>query len=125
MPRGDGTGPAGMGPMTGRAAGYCAGYSVPGFMNPYGGRGMGMAWGRGGGWGMGMAWRRGWGRGGSDFWPGAYAPAPYGPPTYGQPAWSAPSREDETEMLRSQADWLKGQMDAVNERIQELEKEQD
>ena len=37
MPRGDGTGPAGMGPMTGRAAGYCAGYSVPGFANPIGG----------------------------------------------------------------------------------------
>lgn len=34
MPGGDGTGPAGMGPMTGRAAGYCAGYPVPGFMNP-------------------------------------------------------------------------------------------
>lgn len=34
MPRGDGTGPAGMGPMTGRAAGYCAGYQSPGFMNP-------------------------------------------------------------------------------------------
>jgi hypothetical protein len=38
MPRGDRTGPAGMGPMTGRAAGYCAGYPAPGFMNPYGGR---------------------------------------------------------------------------------------
>ena len=38
MPLGDGTGPAGMGPMTGRAAGYCVGYPVPGFMNPYGGR---------------------------------------------------------------------------------------
>ena len=34
MPRGDGTGPTGMGPMTGRAAGFCAGYSVPGYMNP-------------------------------------------------------------------------------------------
>ena len=34
MPRGDGTGPMGFGPMTGRAAGYCAGYSVPGYMNP-------------------------------------------------------------------------------------------
>ncbi|MEW6379550.1 MAG: DUF5320 domain-containing protein [bacterium] len=30
MPRGDGTGPTGMGPMTGRAAGFCAGFSVPG-----------------------------------------------------------------------------------------------
>jgi hypothetical protein len=38
MPRGDGSGPAGMGPMTGRAAGHCAGYGVPGYMNPYGGR---------------------------------------------------------------------------------------
>jgi len=36
MPFGDGTGPAGMGPMTGRAAGFCAGYSVPGYMNHVG-----------------------------------------------------------------------------------------
>ena len=125
MPGGDGTGPGGMGPMTGRAAGYCAGYPVPGFMNPYGGRGMGMAWGRGGGGGMGMAWRRGWGRG----WgaaPGGYAPAPYAPPAYGpSPFWRAPSREEELETLRGQADWLKGEMEAVSERIQELEKEQD
>ncbi len=35
MPRGDGTGPAGMGPMTGRAAGYCAGSNAPGFANPF------------------------------------------------------------------------------------------
>lgn len=42
MPRGDRTGPAGMGPMTGRAAGYCAGYPAPGYMNPYsGGPGLG------------------------------------------------------------------------------------
>ena len=38
MPFGDGTGPAGFGPMTGRAAGFCAGYSVPGYMNPMRGR---------------------------------------------------------------------------------------
>jgi len=38
MPRGDGTGPAGLGPMTGRAAGFCAGYPVPGYMNPVAGR---------------------------------------------------------------------------------------
>jgi hypothetical protein len=39
MPAGDGTGPFGLGPMTGRAAGYCAGYPVPGYMNPVFGRG--------------------------------------------------------------------------------------
>ncbi|RKY23605.1 MAG: hypothetical protein DRP62_05580 [Planctomycetota bacterium] len=38
MPGGDRTGPAGMGPMTGRAAGFCAGYPVPGYMNPAMGR---------------------------------------------------------------------------------------
>jgi len=38
MPGGDGTGPAGLGPMTGRTAGFCAGYPVPGFANPVGAR---------------------------------------------------------------------------------------
>jgi hypothetical protein len=36
MPFGDRTGPAGMGPMTGRAAGFCAGFPAPGYMNPFG-----------------------------------------------------------------------------------------
>jgi len=38
MPLGDGTGPAGLGPMTGRAAGFCAGFPMPGYMNPAVGR---------------------------------------------------------------------------------------
>jgi len=38
MPAGDGTGPMGLGPRTGRAAGYCAGYGVPGYLNPMPGR---------------------------------------------------------------------------------------
>ena len=33
MPRGDGTGPMGMGAMTGRGAGNCVGYAAPGFVN--------------------------------------------------------------------------------------------
>ena len=49
MPFGDGTGPRGMGPMTGRRAGYCAGFAVPGFANPAGGR-------------LGLGFGRGWGR---------------------------------------------------------------
>ena len=58
MPRGDKTGPYGAGPMTGRAAGYCAGYTVPGYMNTGGGysRGYGRGWGRG----FGRGWGRGW-----------------------------------------------------------------
>ncbi len=34
MPRGDRTGPNGMGPMTGRGLGYCTGSSTPGFTTP-------------------------------------------------------------------------------------------
>jgi len=38
MPDGDRTGPAGRGSITGRGAGFCAGYGVPGYANPgYGG----------------------------------------------------------------------------------------
>jgi hypothetical protein len=39
MPFGNGTGPVGLGPMTGRAAGFCAGYPAPAYMNPAGARG--------------------------------------------------------------------------------------
>ncbi|MCD6407961.1 DUF5320 domain-containing protein [bacterium] len=56
MPWGDGTGPLGLGPMTGRAAGYCAGFPVPGYMNPWGLRGFGFGFGRG----FGRGWGRGW-----------------------------------------------------------------
>ena len=52
MPRGDRTGPEGMGPMTGRGAGFCAGYEAPGYLNPMAGSGLGRR-GRAGG-------RRGW-----------------------------------------------------------------
>lgn len=38
MPGGDGTGPMGWGPRSGRAAGYCSGYSRPGYANPFPGR---------------------------------------------------------------------------------------
>ncbi len=46
MPRGDGTGPLGMGPISGRGAGYCAGYTFnnPAFEN-YTNKGFG--WSRG------------------------------------------------------------------------------
>ncbi|MGM0472161.1 MAG: DUF5320 domain-containing protein [Bacillota bacterium] len=60
MPRGDGTGPEGLGPQTGRAAGYCAGFDVPGYANGRPrqglarGRRRGAASGRGLGRGRGM-----------------------------------------------------------------------
>ena len=49
MPGGNGTGPLGLGPKTGRGAGFCAGHPNPGHINPQPGRGSirGFGFGRG------------------------------------------------------------------------------
>lgn len=122
MPGGDRTGPAGMGPMTGRAAGYCAGYEVPGFMNAVPGGGRGMAWGRGGGFGRGL----GLGFRGGRRWAAPYGyPAPYAAAPAPQAAYGAgPSTQQELDMLKEQADYLQNNLEGVRERIQELEKNQ-
>lgn len=130
MPGGDRTGPAGMGPMTGRGAGYCAGYSVPGFMNPIPGRGF---WGGGGwgcGWGGGGRGRRnwfyatgvpGWARFGAGFpaWGGAAYGTPYAP--FYPPYPAAPSPEQEIDSLRGQAEYLEDTLDGIKRRIEEIE----
>jgi hypothetical protein len=46
MPRGDRTGPTGLGPLTGRGAGFCAGFKVPGYANLIVGCGLGFGRGR-------------------------------------------------------------------------------
>jgi len=113
MPRGDGTGPSGMGSMTGRAAGYCAGYNRPGFANPGLGGGYGM------GRGMGRGLRRGLGRGfgrGFGYYPNA--PAYYGAPVN----WTAPTKDQELEMLKQQASNFEQNLEDIKKRIGELEK---
>ena len=114
MPRGDGTGPAGMGPMTGRAAGFCAGFGVPGYANPVGGRGY---WGRGGGFGRGRGF--GWGRAGYGIpaWDAAgYPSAPY-PAPFAQ----APTPENELAELKQQADYFQDSLDEIKKRMEELD----
>ena len=130
MPGGDGTGPAGMGPMTGRAAGYCAGYAVPGFMNPIPGRGMGggrgMGWGRGRGWGWQAAYGRPPAGAQGAYAAGAYAPGAYGPqPPYGAAAYTPPmSQEAELDALRAQADYFTSALEEIRKRTEELESAQ-
>jgi hypothetical protein len=109
MPGGDRTGPRGFGPMTGRRAGYCAGYDRPGFDTPgfdtphpgygerYGGRGGGHGW---------RHWYHatgvpGWRRGG-------YEPAP----------------EGELAVLKNESEWLKSRIEAIDRRIEELERKE-
>ena len=124
MPGGDGTGPAGMGPMTGRAAGYCAGYSVPGFMNPISGGGY---WGRGGGRGRrnwyyatGMP---GWARAaqGMPAWGGVPPAVPSAP--YGAPYAPQMPQEQELEVLKSQAEYFQNALEEIQKRVEELNAE--
>ena len=109
MPAGDRTGPQGMGPRTGRGAGYCAGNDSPGYANQGFGSGYGSGFGRG--FGRGTFGRRTFGRRGfrnfhhASGYPGgmgygAYPPAPM-------------TSEQEQDMLKSQEAWLQEQLDAV------------
>jgi hypothetical protein len=117
MPGGDRTGPIGAGPRTGRAAGYCAGYGLPGYANPIGGRGFGF--GRGFGRGLGRGFRgggwfgRGWGAG-EPYMAGLPYPSPY---YYG---YTAPA-VDEMDELRSQEKYFSTVLKALRKRIEALE----
>ncbi|MEW6163347.1 MAG: DUF5320 domain-containing protein [Nitrospirota bacterium] len=131
MPFGDRTGPLGLGPRTGRAMGYCAGFPGPGYMNPVPGRGwfgFGRGWGRGRGWfGRGRGWGRWYWATGLPGWAGYDYPPfeayPYAPPSFGAYPY-APTAKEEMDILRDQADFLKKQMDDIESRIKTLEKAQ-
>ncbi len=97
MPRGDRTGPMGQGQMTGRRMGYCAGFSVPGFINP----GFGRAFG-GGRFAPGA--RRGFGMG-------------FGMPII-QP--QVITESEEKEILQEELEALKQEMKEIEKRLKEL-----
>ena len=113
MPAGDRSGPRGLGPMTGRGMGYCRDHVEPDYANPRAGRGFGMGWGggrgggfgfgRGGGWGRGFGRGRGWGLG-FGYYPQSAAYA------------------DEA-FLRAESTRLKQQIDEIEKRLAEFEKE--
>jgi len=103
MPGGDRTGPTGAGPMTGRRAGYCAGYNMPGSRN------MAMSM-RGTGFGH---------RGGGHGWRNMFYAT--GMPGWQRYGFTPPTPQDDVEMMKAQASQLKDQLDAINKRIEELE----
>jgi len=110
MPAGDRTGPRGMGPMTGGGRGYCRDYDQPGYANPRAGRGFGMGWGGGRGSGFGFGRSGGWGRGFGRGWGRGSA--------YPQPGANVDAAFIRTESAR-----LKQQLDEIEKRLAELEKE--
>jgi len=113
-----------MGPMTGRAAGFCAGYGVPGYANPIGGRGF---WGWGRGRGGSRGWRNqfyatgltGWQRAGAAY-PTGIAPFP-GTIPVAHPYAPTPTAEQELDALKGQAEHFEDALDGIRKRIGELE----
>ena len=119
MPGGDRTGPAGQGPRSGRGAGYCSGFDMPGFAQAgpgYGGAGW--AGGRGGRgrrnrfYATGVTGRRC----GAWDWHGQYYGRPY-------PAESfTASREQELNDLKVKAKYFQDALGNIQKRIQDLER---
>jgi len=119
MPGGDRTGPVGSGSMSGRAAGFCAGYGMPGYANQgFGlGRGMGRMRGRGPGRGRGMGLGGWWGVPGGRYFGGF----PTGAAAYGPLSEPRVYSRDESEWLKEQADALQRELKSVEARLAELE----
>ena len=105
MPRGDGTGPARAGPMTGRAMGLCAGYPAPGYATPQG------FWGRGPG---------GGGRGGRNLFFATgmrwWQRSPVAPADA-----VVPQAQVQLETLKNQAQYFQEALNGIHKRIEELE----
>jgi len=124
MPRGDGTGPLGLGPRTGRAMGYCAGYPTPGYMNPGFGFGFGL--------GFRRFWRRGFGRGfgGRGFGLRRWRFVPIIPsaqpqvwePVQVQPQVYQPTKEQELQMLEDERKVIEQEMVELREEMENIKK---
>ncbi len=106
MPGGDGTGPNGMGPMTGGGRGFCA-VPVSAGGRPFAGRMFG---------GRGRGYRHCFYATGLPGWMRLQR----GLPAFGDFGGTV-SKEDEVTMLKSQADFLKQQIEEVQRRIQAIE----
>jgi hypothetical protein len=108
MPRGDGTGPMGYGPLTGKGLGFCAGDVPAGYnrQNAYRRAGRGMGLGRGirkeTGYGLGLGFGYGIRR---------FCVSPYSINTVGI---------DEKELLQGQKELLQNQLETINKQLEKL-----
>jgi hypothetical protein len=113
MPRGDRTGPLGYGARTGRGAGFCGGFHLPGFMN----------------FGMRRGSRGGSGGGGGRGWRNWFNATGLMSPQ--RTSWSSPDvgasplvnrpRTQELNILKKQASELQESLRRIEDRINELE----
>ena len=119
MPRGDSTGPAGMGSMSGRGAGYCSGSEKPGFASAPHVRGFGRscgAWGRGFG-GGGRRWRDMFYTGQS----GRMRAAGFTGPSEHNASIRNPDPRTEKQALQNQVSALQSQLETLTKRLSAIE----
>ncbi len=103
MPFGDGTGPNGQGPMTGRGLGFCAGYNSPGYTKGIPGRGRGFGWRKGAGFGWRFfGWR-------------ANSQRVQGTPS------ARISKEEEKELVQEEIEALEEELKNLKKRLKELD----
>lgn len=129
MPRGDRTGPAGMGPKSGRGAGYCAGHGMPGFASGIPGRGAGTNRYAGYAYGQEAGGFPGPGRGGRGNRNRFYRTGFFGPwrglQACETPAGESPtaiSREDKIQSLKDDLQGFTQAAERIRARLAELEK---
>lgn len=116
MPFGDRTGPLGQGPRTGRGAGLCSGFAVPGYMNQGGGFG---SFGRGRGGGRG---RRNWFQAtGLTGWQRAASVSGAPPSPEAAGLTGAGQAQDLAGLLKSLAERFERALESIDKRIQGLE----
>lgn len=115
MPGGDRTGPIGAGPMTGRGAGYCSGFDVPGFANNIP-EARGLARGRGFAYyrkGMGLGRARGRGFGFRSF--------PDNPATYNENTGFERDVETSIRSLEQEQRILREELDNINKKLDNIQ----
>jgi hypothetical protein len=107
MPYGDGTGPVGKGPVTGRGFGFCQGFDHPGnALGPGRGKGRGAGRGFNRGYGQGFGFRAGYSH---------YV-------NYGFPEPVEYSPEREKEYLKNRIDSLEKTITSLKKRMNDLDK---
>jgi len=109
--------------MTGRGAGYCGGSAAPGFASRLFGGFVGRGRGGGGGWGGGRGGGRGWRNmfyaTGLPGWARVGLGAAGAAMAAG--AFRGPTREQELDALKQQADQAASVLEGIRQRITELE----
>lgn len=117
MPWRDGTGPMGLGPMTGRGMGFCA-VNIPGNMNTIPFRRVGF-FGRG----VGHGYRNWFYATGLTRWQRAMAGYPVARGFANMPFFGAPTPEQEVDMLKRQSEFYSNALSDIEKRLKELENE--